>query len=289
MTLSRTLAAFLLFSSLALAEDPVVVASKQLIAAHQDSLVSITAVVKMSMSGGGTRGAPQERKMDSPGTVIDASGLVVTSLTRLDPTALMASMGGGMRGIESSIQEVKVVMGDGTEIPGQIVLKDADLDLAFVRADTTSKEAKGIKFLPIDLADSTKVSPGEGLIGLARADETVGRVPGVRLDHVFTVAKRPREFVLVSSTDFLGSPVYTESGKLVGIGILRPGRSVNRSSTAIAVADDVKEVAEQAKAAKPKPPVAKKDKEPKAEEAAPKVESKPEAKPEPKKAEASAQ
>ena len=262
MPLSRFLAAFLAFGSLAfgslaLADDPVVVVCKKLIADHQDSLVSVTAVAKLAMSGGGTRGAPQERKMEAPGTIVDASGLIVTSLARIDPSAMLASMGSSFRGVESSLQDVKVVLGDGTEVPAQIVLKDTDLDLAFVRIDMTSKEAKGITFKPIDLADSAKVGPGDGIIGLSRADESVGRIPGVRRDYVFAVSKRPRVFVLVSA-DFMGSPVFNENGSLIGIGILRPGRVITKSSVAIVSAEDVKEVAEQAKIAKVRPPAPKK-------------------------------
>ena len=157
--------------------------------------------------------------MEAPGTIVDASGLIVTSLARIDPSAMMASMGSSFRGVESSLQDVKVVLGDGTEVPAQIVLKDTDLDLAFVRIDMTSKEAKGITFKPIDLADSAKVGPGDGIIGLSRADESVG---------------------------------------LIGIGILRPGRVITKSSVAIVSAEDVKEVAEQAKIAKVRPPAPKK-------------------------------
>jgi hypothetical protein len=258
MNLPRFAAAFLLFSSFALADDPVVAVCKKLVADHQDSLVNVTAVAKLTIGGGGTRGAPQERKMEAPGTVLDAGGLIVTSLARLDPSAMMASMSSTFKGMESSLQDVKVVMGDGTEIPAQIVLKDTDLDLAFVKADLGSKEAKGVAFKALDLGGAAKVSPGDGVIGLARADESVGRVPGVRRDYVFAVTKRPREFVLVSG-DFMGSPVFAESGKIIGIGILRPGRTISRSSIAIASADDVKEVLEQAKVAKPRPLAAKKE------------------------------
>ena len=289
MITARHFAAFLALNTIALADDPVTAVCKKLIADHQDSLVSVSAVAKLTMSGGGTRGAPQESKMEAAATVIDASGLIVTSLARIDPSAMMASMrrSGGAGGFESTLQDVKVVMGDGTEIPAQIVLKDTDLDLAFVKADTSSKEAKGVTFTPISLAESTKVVAGDALIGLARADESVGRVPGVRRDYAFTVTKRPREFVLVSN-DFMGCPVFAANGKLVGIGILRPGRTISRSSIAIVSADDVKEVAEQAKNAKPQPPAPKtatvKSESPKdeAKADAPKVDAK---KPDDKKAE----
>src|SRR5439155_22836762 len=124
------------------AEEPAVESARQVFEKHQNSVVWVSAVMKMRAGGalGGMFGR-QEQKVDAVGTVIHESGLTVLSYTQLDPTAMlnaaMASAGAGA-GVgdekiefKSELSGVKIRLADGAEIPARPVLKDENLDLAF--------------------------------------------------------------------------------------------------------------------------------------------------------------
>jgi len=62
-----------------------------------------------------------------------ATGLTVISLGEIDPrSAAGLAAQPNLRMEEPDFKEVKLRLADGTEIPARIVMKDADLDLAFV-------------------------------------------------------------------------------------------------------------------------------------------------------------
>ena len=83
-----------------------------------------------------------DESVETVGTVIDPSGLTVLSLGALNPGAMMNKMmGGGGSGQErmefgSEPSDVKLRLADGKELPARIVLRDEDLDLAFLRPTT---------------------------------------------------------------------------------------------------------------------------------------------------------
>jgi len=123
----------------------------------QKAIVTARLVVKIS-----TGENEVEQKIEIAGTMIDASGLTVVSATQVDPTAAVQRMGGGRRGgrgggggggggeqmrIDTEITETTLVLDDGTELESDVVLKDADLDLAFIRP----RDAKGAKLDYVDL------------------------------------------------------------------------------------------------------------------------------------------
>jgi S1-C subfamily serine protease len=234
-------------------------AAKKLFAAYQDSVIWVSVVSKISISGaGGGNTQNREEKLEALATVITADGLLVSSLSLVDPTSLISgreirTAGGGRMKVDASadIQEVNIIMADGTEVPAEVVMKDADLDLVFIRAKADSKEAKNVAFKAVDLKNSGKVGIADDVITLTRAGEILNRQPGVMQGQVMTLVKKPREFVRVDSAA-PGTPTFTLDGKLVGIGVTRHGNRGNPISVLLPSADVV-EIAEQAKTAKPLP------------------------------------
>ena len=117
----------------------------------------VPAQLKASLAG-----QAKEEKNEVTGTVVDASGLIVTALGGLDKSSLLdgqsisTPVGEIKLKAESEIKEVKVITADGTEIPADLVLKDQDLGLAFIKVRTDSDEAKGVEFKAIDLADAAE-------------------------------------------------------------------------------------------------------------------------------------
>ena len=101
--------------------------------AYDKAIVSLAAVVKIDAGGRGSR----EHKTRCVGAIIDPCGLAVTSLTNLNPQSLLklrfSHLGGSQTlDFDCQVQEVKYRLTDGTEVPARIVLKDEDLDLAFL-------------------------------------------------------------------------------------------------------------------------------------------------------------
>jgi S1-C subfamily serine protease len=235
-------------------------AAKKICDQYKDAVVWISAVAKISISASDSKTPlnipDREQKAEGLGTIIDASGMLVTALSNIDPTKLVsgrevAGPGGSRITIEASaiLKEVKIILADGTEIPADVVLKDADLDLAFLRPKADAKEAKGVTFPAISLKDNGTAGLADQVVSLARADEILNRQPQVSRGQIITVTKKPREFLRVNNAT-QGAPTFTMEGKLVGIGINRANKD-RQVVTVVLPAADVLEIAEQAKTAKP--------------------------------------
>lgn len=232
-------------------------AARKIHAAHEDSVIWISAVAKTSFSSDGRdagRNLPdQENKLEALGTLIDPAGLVVTALSAIDPgrviNARQSGAGGPRVEASSVLMDTKVIMPDGTEIPAEVVMKDTDLDLAFLRIKADSREAKGVTFKAVDLRDSAKGELLDEVVTLARVDEVFNRVSFVATGEINMLTRRPREF-LRSGNAVIGCPTFLTNGKLLGITTGRFARG-RGPVAAIIPAADVLEIAEQAKAAKP--------------------------------------
>jgi len=246
--------------------------AKKLSAEHKDAVVWLSVLAKTSMTTEGDVPAQikaalaaqeKEEKSEVTGTVIDAtSGMIVTALGGLDKSSVVdgqtvnTPMGAIKLKANSEIKEVKVITSDGSEIPADLVLKDADLGLAFIKIRMDSDEAKGIELQAISLADSAKGEVLDECIALGRLDESLNREASLVTTEISGITTRPRTFYRVN-TDTIGCPVYLASGKLLGVSVLRnPKGNSSRTgqiqiSPVILPAADIAKVAEQAKEAKP--------------------------------------
>ncbi len=272
MIRSLTLAAFAATTVLASASTAELRdTAKKLSESHKDAVVWLSVLSKTSMGAEGEvpaqikqalAGQDKEEKSEVTGTVIDASGLIVTALGGLDKSSMVngqtvnTPMGEIKLKATSEIKEVKVITADGSEIPADLVLKDEDLGLAFIKVRSDSEEAKGVEFKAIDLADSAKGEILDECIALGRLDESLNREPSLLTSEISGITVRPRMFYRVN-TDAVGCPIYLANGKLLGVSVLRsPKGGSGRSgqiqvSPVILPAADIAKVAAQAKDAKP--------------------------------------
>jgi S1-C subfamily serine protease len=240
------------------APDPSIEAARKILAAHQDSVLWISGVCKVTFSTDGSSDSPvnipdQERKVEALGTVIGTNGLLVTALSGIDParelTGREVSVGGSRVRLEASsvLKEVKITMSDGVEVPAEVVMKDVDLDLAFLQARSDAREFKEAVFKAVDLKASAKVSIADEVVSLSRADDLLSRQPVVYNGQVNVLVKKPREFIRASSGG-TGTPTFDLDGRLVGIGVLRSDKE-RRSAVVLIPAADVEEIAAQARSA----------------------------------------
>jgi hypothetical protein len=243
------------------ADDSLNAAARKIFNENQDSVLWVSGIAKTSFSTDssheGAMNIPeQESKTEALATVIDSSGLLVTALTQLDPSRMInsrsmrTSQGSSVKvDATSTLKEVKVTMPDGTEIPAEIVMKDTDLDLAFVRIKVGSKEAKGVVFRAVELTNSAPGDILDEVVTIGRMDEGLNRASHVARGQINTITTKPRRFLRASGAT-AGCPTFLSNGKLLGITSVR----VLTGKTPFAVvipAGDILPIAEQARSAKP--------------------------------------
>lgn len=242
--------------------DPGGEVARKLFTAHRDSVLWVSVVAKISYTSEGATDSPMnlpdaENKFEAYATVVSTNGLLVTALSAIDPSRAISgreitTRSGKVR-LDASviIKEVLIIMPDGVEVPAEVVMKDTDLDLAFIRAKADSKQFKSANFVPIDLKDSAKAVMAEETITLMRGDEVLNRQPSVVRGQVTVLVSKPREFIRATS-GAPGTPTFNTDGKFLGIGTVRFVQ--NRQPTAVLLpAADVQEFTELAKTASIKP------------------------------------
>ena len=209
-------------------------AARDVVTKWQTAIVNVRVVLKTRMSMGGGEMQSNDDSVDAVGTLIDPSGLTVMSLGSLNPGAMMskivgASTGGG--GAESRVDisseptDLKIRLSDGRELPAKIVLRDEDLDLAFIRP--TTKPATPLT--AINLGDSAKPALLDQVVVLSRLGRVGGWAASAVLVDISAVIERPRTFYVVGGgAASMGTPAFSASGRLIGLLTLRqvdPGRS----------------------------------------------------------------
>lgn len=258
---SFALAWLLAVGTLRAADDSPAALARKVFADRQDAVVWVSAVAKISMTADGAKEAvnipDREQKVETLGTLVGRDGLLVTALSTIDPTRELSGREvrtrDGTVKIEASatLKEVRITMPDGTEIPADVLMRDADLDLAFLRVKAGAKEAKGVEFKGVDLQSSGTVNVGDDVVSISRMDEVLSRVASMSRGQVNSITRKPREFIRASGSS-LGCPSFNLEGRLVGITISRFVRGKSPHNVILPAAD-VQEIAQQALNAKPAP------------------------------------
>jgi S1-C subfamily serine protease len=224
---------------------------------NQHAVVTVQVVLKVSSS---SAGRSSESRQEITGTVVDPSGLTVLALSVADPSEmyqrLMAEQGSQNK-LDIEVTDLKILLDDGTELPAEIVLRDKDLDLAFIRPKT--KPASPMT--AIDLSKSAPAQLLDEVITLNRLNSAAGRAYAASVERISAVIQKPRTFYIPDSTmtsTTLGSPAFALDGKVVGLLVMRAvnskggsGNSGRENMTSIILpAEDVLKGAKQAPEAK---------------------------------------
>lgn len=215
------------------------------------AVVTVQVVMKASRAGS----SGNESKQDITGTVIDASGLTVVALSACDPSEMYRRLSEESK-VEVEVTDVKILLEDGTELNSEIVLRDKDLDLAFIRPKT--KPAHPMTFVDFTKAGTAQVL--EPVITLNRLNKAASRAQSAATDRISAVIQKPRTFYTTESGmgGTLGVPAFLLDGKILGIYVVRAvsaaGGPVNirqNLSAIILPAEDIVKAAQQAPEAKP--------------------------------------
>jgi hypothetical protein len=193
----------------------------------QAAIVNVRVVLKTRTSMAGRELQSSDETVEGIGTVIEPSGLVVMSLGVLNPgammTKLMGSMGGGggadqKMEITSEPSDLKMRLPEGREIPAKIVLRDEDLDLAFLRPATKLDKP----LVAVNLSEAAAPAVLDQVVVLSRLGRVGGWAAGAALHDVGAIIERPRTFfVLATPASSIGVPAFLPNGRIVGLLTLR--------------------------------------------------------------------
>jgi S1-C subfamily serine protease len=131
------------------------------------------------------------------------------------------SMGGQNMKMETQtdITDAKIVLADGTEVPAKMVLRDKDLDLAFLKPK--EKPAGALPHLKLSASPAPKVL--DDIITLGRLGRIVKRTPTVGIDQIRAIIRKPRTCYVAGTVNDVstGCPVFNTRGQPLGLQIVK--------------------------------------------------------------------
>ena len=206
--------------------------ARSVVANHKDTVVTVKLVIENRYSMQGSGSQSEESKAEITGTVIDPTGLVVVSLYTTDPTSGSRNMMGmdledmGFK-IETEIKSADILTQEGDEVPAEVVLRDKDLDLAFIRP----KEKVEKPFTALDLSKAGTPAQLDPVVAINRLGRVANRAHGALVDRIEAVVEKPRTFYVPAGGGMtqgsLGAPVFTLDGNVAGILVLRTIRAAS--------------------------------------------------------------
>jgi hypothetical protein len=232
--------------------DELTVKGRAILEKNQDSVVTVQVVLKTSSSGSASR----ETKQDISGTVVDPSGLTVVSLSACDPNEMLQRIMPeefSKYNVQSEISDLRILLEDGGDIPSEIILRDKDLDLAFIRP----KAKPAAPMAAVDLSKSSPALVLDQVLALSRLNSAAGRTCAASAERISAVIKRPRKFYVPETSPTStapGAPAFSLDGNIIGVFVTRAislkgggTRNMRNSMTPIILpADDILKAAKQA-------------------------------------------
>ena len=216
------LAALTLISFPASADD-LAKAGREIAQKWHDAVVPIKAVVKMRVVVEGREVENKEYEIEDVAAIIDPSGLAVLSLTSIDPGDILneyAAASSDKYSISSDVTSLKMILPGDIETPSKIVMRDKDLDLAFI-APITKPDSPTVS---LDLGQIGQPEVLDPVIILSRFGKIANRELSVTLNRIQTIMRKPKTFYIPEQQTTglrTGSAVFTADGKLAGVLLLK--------------------------------------------------------------------
>ncbi len=188
------------------------------------AVITIRIVLKLKIGFGG-QAQDQEQKLEVAGVVIDASGLTVASAASIDPSGALRKMAGGQASrmkVESEVKETTLLLEDGTEVEADVVLKDTDLDLAFLKPREAGRRFRAVTLRP-RAGTVPLLTP---IFVVSRLGKLTSRALAVATGEIRASVRGPAPFYVTDSETaaFVGTVAFTADGVPLGV-------FVNRFST----------------------------------------------------------
>ena len=224
--------------------------AREVVKRRGDAVVMVTATLKVRYNVGG-REQTQDQQAQANATVLDASGLTVLSLSTLQPDDLMSRQLSARVSPDTRVDvttepsEIKMHLADGREIPAKLVLRDQDLDLAFIRPAQ-------VPAAPMTCVDAPTVRPSilDLVFVIQRTSESTAWTTAAAFGTVQLIIDKPQTYYQVAMPSVggstLGAPIFDPSGRFVGITLLRSTGGRGSNASGVLPADEIREIAKQA-------------------------------------------
>lgn len=220
-TISKTAVATVLLAVMGLASPEQAYGDQQaefksVIERHAESIVTVKFVLKMQMMMGDS-----ESESEIPGVMVDPKGLVVCANSQLaGPMGMLKRFMPPGMGMTAEPKDLKVIIGaDDEEYDAEIVARDSDLDLAWIRIT----DAPDKPLAAVDLGKASAPVLGGKLYCVRRLGKLYNRTPVLRVGVVCGVTESPRE-LFIADTELsysLGLPVFLPTGELAGMVVMQ--------------------------------------------------------------------
>ncbi|MCC6143656.1 MAG: trypsin-like peptidase domain-containing protein, partial [Candidatus Hydrogenedentes bacterium] len=203
--------------------DEVAEKGRAVLEANKAAVITLQTIVEVSFGG-----QSRESEGEATGTIIQDDGLTIMSLTALDPTTMYENMGQQGGNVVSKVSSVTMLMGDGSEVPAKVILRDKDLDIAFVRP--LNKPEAPLPF--IDISNAGQPQLLDQIVVLMQLGQVGRREHAVMVDRIESILAKPRTLYVSAdyrSRSFISSPGFTLDNQFVGLGVMRSIRTRNVS------------------------------------------------------------
>ena len=247
MKITVVITSIFLFSSIFSHAKKTDLVWRKLLKENANCVTRVSVTAKVEISAGGRSMKPLEQKLEALGTIIDEDGLTVLSLNRVDPTAnILSRLRTPGASVNVNYTEVFILMQDGTEVAAKFLLKDTDLDLAYVLPDNSnSSDLKNIVFSKVPEMADQKKQPLilDEVVSIGKLKQTLYRQSTLRKGLVNAVIQKPRQYFVIENT-IPGTPVFDRYGKWLGVVVYKMVGSTP-SEIVTLPALDILEIAEQ--------------------------------------------
>ena len=225
-------------------------AARDVLRTRGDAVIMMLATLKLRVNIGG-REQSSDQATQANGTVLDGTGLTVLSLSSLQPDEVMSRTlsqrvpSGTKVDVSSEPSDIRIHLADGRELPAKIVLRDEDLDLAFIRPT----DPPTTPLVSVDTAGATPAILDPVML-VQRTSEQTGWQTAASLGAIQFVIDKPRTYYQVAIPTVggtgLGSPVFDMAGHFVGVVVLRNTGTRGSSSPGVLPGADIRDIAKQA-------------------------------------------
>jgi hypothetical protein len=197
------------------------------------AFVTVKVVTKTSMQMGG-KSADQESRVEVPGVVVDAGGLIMASIVPFAPERLMKLFA---RGASEKMPQVKTVPTDIEVLFEQdekehrafLAATDSNLGVVFLQLE----EPGGLKLRAVDFSHPAGAALGDLVVAVSRLGKEYDSTAYFETTRISGEITRPRRaWVIDHGLPTLGLPVFSPAGGVLGIlAMVDPGLAEADSST----------------------------------------------------------
>ncbi len=217
---------------------------------NKDAIVTVQFVVNVKIKIGAQEAPARDQKISIHGTMLNADGLTAVSNAAADPGKQMEMrlrknprLRNAEIDIQIAINEVKIILNDGTEVEAEIAIRDEDLSLMLVKPK--EKPKKPYSFVSLD--PKSTPTQMDAVLGITRMNIDAGRTVLVSSGIIRGVIEKPRKYY-VTMPSGAGLPAFDKDGKCFGLFLPRKNASgIAMGNQFVLPAEDVLEVIAQIK------------------------------------------